>query len=107
VLFINAAEYFDKGKRQNQLLPEHIGKIITTYQSRQEEDRYARRVSMAEIENNGYNLNISRYISTTKAEEPVDLKDTHQKLTQLTKDVDAARKKHNTFLEELGLPPLP
>jgi type I restriction enzyme M protein len=109
VLFINAAEpeHYDKGKRQNQLLPKHIGKIITTYQSRQEEDRYARRVSMAEIENNGYNLNISRYISTTKAEEPVDLKDTHQKLTQLTKDVDAARKKHNTFLEELGLPPLP
>jgi len=107
VLFINAAEHYDKGKRQNQLLPEHIDKIITTYQSRQEEDRYARRVSMAEIENNGYNLNISRYISTTQAEEPVDLKDTHQKLTQLTKDVDAARKKHNTFLEELGLPPLP
>jgi len=34
VLFINAAEYFEKGKRQNQLLPEHIAKIVDTYQFR-------------------------------------------------------------------------
>ncbi len=39
VLFINAAEHFAKGKRQNQLTEEHIGKIIDTYQFRKEEDR--------------------------------------------------------------------
>ena len=38
VLFINAAEHFVKGKRQNQLTDEHIAKIIDTYQHR-EEDR--------------------------------------------------------------------
>jgi len=35
VLFINAAEHFVKGKRQNQLTEEHIAKIIATYQYRQ------------------------------------------------------------------------
>ena len=50
VLFINAAEHFEKGKRQNQLKPEHISKIIATYQHRKEEPRYSRRVEMAEIE---------------------------------------------------------
>ncbi len=64
VLFINAAEHFVKGKRQNQLTEEHIAKIIDTYQFRKEEPRYARRVEMAEIEKNDFNLNISRYIST-------------------------------------------
>ena len=49
VLFINASEHFEKGKRQNLLLPEHIDKIIETYQFRKEEDRYSRRVSMEEI----------------------------------------------------------
>ena len=34
VLFINAAEHFVKGKRQNQLSEEHIKKIIDTYQQR-------------------------------------------------------------------------
>ena len=37
VLFINAAEHFEKGKRQNQLTDEHIEKIIDTYQHRKEE----------------------------------------------------------------------
>ena len=64
VLFINAAEHFAKGKRQNQLTDEHIAKIIKTYQFRKEEARYSRRVEMAEIEKNDFNLNISRYIST-------------------------------------------
>ena len=31
VLFINAADHFEKGKRQNVLMPEHIDKIIDTY----------------------------------------------------------------------------
>ncbi len=35
VLFINAAEHFVKGKRQNQLTDEHIDKIIDTYQESQ------------------------------------------------------------------------
>ena len=37
------SEHFVKGKKQNQLAPEHIQKIIDTYQHRQEETRYSRR----------------------------------------------------------------
>ena len=107
VLFINASEYFEKGKRQNKLLPEHIDKIIDAYQFRKEEERYSMRVSMERIEKEGYNLNISRYISTAQAEEEIDLKAVHDKLLTLTQNIDAARNKHNAFLKELGLPPLP
>lgn len=104
VLFINAAENFVKGKRQNQLTDDHIAKIISTYQTRETEPRYARRVEMEEIEKNGYNLNISRYISTTSAEADVDLQAVNTKLVTLEKTIEAARDKHNTFLKELGLP---
>jgi type I restriction-modification system DNA methylase subunit len=107
VLFINAAEHFDKGKRQNQLKPEHIAKIINTYQFREEEARYSRRVEMAEIEKNDFNLNISRYISTAVGEAEIDLDDTHQQLVDIEKAIAAAKDKHNAFLRELGLKPLP
>jgi type I restriction enzyme M protein len=107
VLFINAAEHFEKGKRQNQLKPEHIAKIIDTYQQRKEEPRYSRRVDMAEIEKNDFNLNISRYISTAQAEEEIDLAATHAELVRLQASIEAATGKHNGFLKELGLPPLP
>jgi type I restriction enzyme M protein len=78
VLFINAAEHFVKGKRQNQLSDEHIAKIVKTYQARKPEERYSRRVDMVEIEKNDFNLNISRYISTATAEEEIDLAENHQ-----------------------------
>lgn len=106
VLFINAAEHFEKGKRQNVLTEDHIEKIIDTYQYRREEERYARRVSMEEIEENGYNLNITRYISTQQPEEPVDLSAVNAELVELTQSIEAAREKHNAFLKELGFPPL-
>jgi type I restriction enzyme M protein len=107
VLFINAAEHFEKGKRQNQLKPEHIAKIIDTYQHRTEAPRYSRRVEMDEIEKNDFNLNISRYISTAVAEEEIDLTATSQALLQIEKDIQKARNTHNGFLQELGLPFLP
>ena len=107
VLFINAAEYFEKGKRQNRLLPEHIDKIIDTYQFRRSEERYARLVSMEEIETNGYNLNISRYISTAITEEEVDLAVVNTNLVEVKQKIDDSVRKHNQFLKELGLPPLP
>ena len=108
VLFINASEYFEKGKRQNKLLDEHIDKIIGTYQYRTEEERYSRRVSLETIaDKNDFNLNISRYVSTAKPEEKIDLKETHAKLVSLEQQTQKFLKQHNAFLEELGLPALP
>jgi type I restriction enzyme M protein len=107
VLFINASEHFEKGKRQNRLRSEDITKIVETYQHRREEDRYSRRVSMDEIGVNEFNLNISRYVSTSVADEEIDLSDVHARLVSLETTIEEAKKKHNSFLEELGLPPLP
>lgn len=108
VLFINASELFEKGKRQNYLSQEHIDKIVSTYQFRKEEDRYSRRVSMEEIsEKNDYNLNISRYISTAEAEKEIDLPTVNATLVDLEKKIIASTKAHNVFLGELELPLLP
>ncbi len=108
VLFINAAEQFVKGKRQNQLTDEHIERIIGTYQKRPKQiERYARRVGMKEIEENDFNLNISRYVSTAHDEVEIDLAAVHRQLTEADASSREAAKKHNAFLKELGLPPLP
>jgi type I restriction enzyme M protein len=113
VLFINAAEHSVKGKRQNKLgdgengTPDHIGKIVSTYQFRKEEDRYSKRVSMERIAEEGYNLNISRYISTAVGEEEIDLAATRQELVEIEQQIRAATSTHNAFLRELGLDLLP
>lgn len=104
VLFINASEYFEKGKRQNKLRLDDINKIVFTYQNRNEEARYSRCVSMDEIEKNGYNLNISRYVSTAKDDVKIDLYKVNETLIELETKIADATERHNKFLAELGLP---
>jgi type I restriction enzyme M protein len=107
VLFINASEHFDKGKRQNRLLDENVKKIVETYQYRKEEERYSRRVSMDEIEKNDFNLNISRYVSVAKEEVEIDLNLVNAELFEIEKSITSSLENHNQFLKELGLAVLP
>jgi len=104
VLFINASDHFEKGKRQNTLSDEHFEKIIDTYKYRNEVPRYSKRISMDEIETQGYNLNISRYVNTSVEEEKIDLRQVNLKLFEINKSIAVATNKHNEFLKELGLP---
>ncbi|MCL2215083.1 MAG: SAM-dependent methyltransferase, partial [Treponema sp.] len=81
--------------------------IIKTYQYREENDKkYSRRVSMKEIKKNGYNLNISRYVSIAAEEEIVDLAEVKHSLDKIETDIKTAKTRHNQFLKELGLPEL-
>lgn len=105
ILFINASsdEHYEKGKRQNYLREEDVDDIIKAYKSRATISRYAREVSLSEIKDNGYNLNITRYVNLSKDEEIIDLKKVSEQLEEIEKEIIKARDKHNAFLEELGL----
>ena len=103
VLFINASEQFEKGKRQNTLSETHLENIVETYKYRSERERYSRRVSMEEIKKNDYNLNISRYVSTSTDEIQIDLTEVNKKLTSINDSIKANTDKHNEFLRDLGL----
>jgi len=79
-----------------------------TYQQRPKSiERYARRVEMDEIETHDFNLNISRYVSTAEPEVEIDLSATHKELVEIEKQIQESTAKHNEFLKELGLSPLP
>ena len=108
ILFINASsdEHYEKGKRQNVLRDKDVDDIVETYQYRREISRYSRQVSLQEIKENDYNLNITRYVSLAQEEKQVDLQEVHDKLVEIEKEIVKARDKHNEFLKELGLPPL-
>lgn len=105
ILFINASseEHYEKGKRQNYLREEDVEKIINAYKSRTTESRYAREVSLSEIKDNGYNLNITRYVNLSKDEEAVDLAAVQARLEDIEKEIATARDEHNKYLRELGL----
>ena len=62
---------------------------------------------MATIEKNDSKLNISRDISKTVGEAEIDLSAIHADLGRIETEIDSAKRRHNDFLRELGLPALP
>lgn len=74
VLFINADREFYEGRAQNHLLPEHIEKIVSTFEAFGDVPGFARVVSLQELRDNDYNLNIRRYADNTPDPEPQDVR---------------------------------
>lgn len=109
VLFIDASREFAKDKKQNRLRmgengePDDIGHIIDTYSQRREEARYSRRVPIAEIRQNDYNLNIPRYIDTYEEEAPIDLHDVMHRLHELEARRADLDRQIDAYFAELGL----
>ena len=74
VLFINADAEFHSGRAQNYLKPEHIEKIVTTFEAFQSIPNYAAVVSRDELADNDYNCNIRRYADNAPPPEPHDVR---------------------------------
>ncbi len=75
VFLINADREFAEGKKQNQLRPEDIEKIVHVFQNRIEEDKYSCRVPISVIEKeHDWNLNLRRYVDNTPPPEPEDVR---------------------------------
>ena len=103
VLFIDGSKWFEKGKNQNRLRPSDIDKIISTYESREEIDKYSHLASRAEIDENEYNLNIPRYVDTFEPEPEINLTAVASDIKQIDVDMLEIDKKIASFCDELGI----
>ena len=74
VLFINSELDYEEGKNQNKLRQQDIDKIVQTFEHFEEIKRYSKVVPLAEIEENGFNLNIRRYADTSPPPEIFDVR---------------------------------
>ncbi|MCX4964961.1 type I restriction-modification system subunit M [Streptomyces sp. NBC_00654] len=74
VLFINADRDFTVGRNQNELRPEHVEKIVTTYQQWRQIPRYSRAVEVEDLRAAEANLNIRRWVDNSPPAEPQDVR---------------------------------
>ena len=103
ILFIDASKEFKAGKNQNVLEQKHIDKIVEAYEKRVDVDKFAHVAEMSEIVENGYNLNIPRYVDTFEEEEPVDLEAARAEIKRLDDETRIAIDKVNSILKELKI----
>ena len=77
-------------------------RIVEAFRAWKDEDRFCRVVDTQEIEENDFNLNISRYIDTLEPEKPIDVKAELDKLWAAEKARDEAAARMNALLKEMG-----
>ena len=92
---------------KNRLRAQDIHRIVDVFTRQAVERHYSGFVTIDEIAASDYNLNISRYVSTAREEQEIDLAATHGELVRLDNEIRTATAKHNEFLKQLGLPLLP
>jgi len=73
LFMIDASRGFVKDGNKNRLRHQDIHKIVDVFNKQLEIPKFSRRVGVAEIEANDYNLNIPRYIDSSEAEDLQDI----------------------------------
>jgi type I restriction enzyme M protein len=73
IFMIDASAGFMKDGPKNRLRSQDIHKIVDVFNRQLEVPRFARMVSVAEIEKNDFNLNLPRYIDSQQAEDLQDI----------------------------------
>lgn len=116
VLFIDASKGFKPGTNQNILRNNDIDTIVATYKAFKKatpltttqegriiQKKYAYRATLKQIQDNGFNLNIPRYVDTFEEEPPVDLPAIKQDIAQIKKQLQEIEAQIHHHLKELGL----
>ena len=103
VLFIDGSKDFRKERAKNWLEDEHIDKMFNAFKDRKDIDKYAHLASYQEIEQNGFNLNIPRYVDSSEEEDEIDLHATVAEMKSLEKEEKIIDAKLSAFFQELGI----
>ena len=103
VMFIDASREFQSDRAQNSLLDKHVDKIVETYCKREDVEKYAHVASLAEIEENDFNLNIPRYVDTFEEEEEIDIAEVQKEIEGLESQLLEVRGKMTDYLKQLGV----
>lgn len=102
VLFIDGSRDFAAGKNQNNLRESDLQRIVDTYRAREEKSKYARLVSIEEIKDKDYNLNIPRYVDTSREGILIDIVGIQQEIDVLEGNWQEQRAKMQDHLREMG-----
>ncbi|MDU4935581.1 MAG: type I restriction-modification system subunit M [Peptostreptococcaceae bacterium] len=102
VLFIDASREYVRDGNKNNLRDKDVERIINTFDNYEDVDKYAQVVSIENIAENDYNLNISRYVDTTEEEEEVDIAKAIGDIRVIKNKLNSNEEKLNIYLEELG-----
>ncbi|MFB6083945.1 MAG: N-6 DNA methylase [Halorientalis sp.] len=102
VLRTSGVEVYTELSNQNRLTQRGVEYIAETHQTGREEQHHSRFVELEEIEENNWNLNISRYVDTTEEREDIDIEEKINLIQELEKERNQAMDELYDSFEQLG-----
>ena len=103
IVFIDASNYFEKGKNQNILRSEDIEKIVRAYKDKTEIKKYCHIATIDEIKENDYNLNLPRYIKKSFKMAQIDLDARRKRIEEIDRELEEIEKRIAMYKRDLEL----
>ena len=97
----SGVQVYEDLSNQHRLTEAGVEHIAETYRTRREEPHHSRVVTLDEIEENDWNLNVPRYVDTTEPEEPIDVRGKLRELDELEAKRRDNDEKLERYMEEL------
>ena len=82
-------DFFKKETNNNVLLPEHIDRIVSIFEHKEEVKYVATSVDNAKIAENDYNLSVSSYVEAEDKREIIDIDKLKAEVAETVKRIDA------------------
>jgi type I restriction enzyme M protein len=104
-LFINASQEFEKHpevRKLNRLSKKNIQKIVDIYRNLKDVEGFSRVVSLDEIKENDYNLNISLYAFPVEEKEEINVKKEWEEEKQLEREIAKVNQKIEEYVRLVG-----
>ena len=102
VLFLDASNQYRIWKNQNELLPKHIDAISKWYESYSDIEGISKVVTLDDIIEEDYNLNISLYVEPVIEEDSMSLEEAYTQLIAADNERKEAENKLNLLLSKEG-----
>src|ERR1700683_1798615 len=91
VLFIDASRDYEAGTNQNRLRTQDIDKIVEAYARYETVAKYAYSAALSEIVENGFNLNVPRYVDVSEPEVKIDIAAVNAEISTIEADLERTR----------------
>lgn len=101
VLFIDASQKYEKGKKQNTMTDEHIDAVVDLYHKRETVEKESFLATFEDIEKNDFNLNIPRYVDNFEKEEDIDIDALLKEIRQTDKELEEVSVSVTGMLKDL------
>lgn len=105
ILFINASQEYEQHpevRKLNRLGEAHIKKIVRAYREFKDADGFARVVSLDEVRENDYNLNVTLYVFPEEKVEEIDVAKEWEELRKIEREIAEVEEKIQGYLKEVG-----